>query len=64
MLLGLLNDRINHKLEKCNFINEHVLNCEPVPLTLLRRIINAFPILLINAKNLSDDLYIRCKLEL
>ena len=64
MLLGLLNYRINHKLEKCNFINEHVLNREPVPLTLFRTIINAFPILLINAKNLSDDLYIRCKLEL
>ena len=50
MLVGLLNNRINNKLEN-NFINEHALNREPVPLTLLRRIISAFPILPINAKN-------------
>ena len=27
-----LTDRINNKLEKSNLINEHALNCEPVPL--------------------------------
>ena len=31
--MGLLNDRINNKLEKCNLIDEHALNREPVPLT-------------------------------
>ena len=34
MLVGLSTDRINNKLEKSNLINEHALNCEPVPLTL------------------------------
>ena len=33
MYVGLLTDRINNKLEKSSFINEHVLNSEPVPLT-------------------------------
>ena len=33
MWVGLLSDRINDKLEKSNFINEHALNREPVPLT-------------------------------
>ena len=28
---GLLTDRINNKLEKGNFINEHALNRETVP---------------------------------
>ena len=28
--MGLLTDRINHKLEKSNLINEHALNREPV----------------------------------
>ena len=32
MLVGLLNDRINNKLEKSNLIDEHALNREPVPL--------------------------------
>ena len=27
-----LTDRINNKLEKSNLVNEHALNCEPVPL--------------------------------
>ena len=30
--MGLLTDRINNKLEKCNLINEHALNRELVPL--------------------------------
>ena len=30
--MGLSNDRINNKLEKCNLIDEHALNREPVPL--------------------------------
>ena len=30
--MGLSNDRINNKLEKCNLIDEHGLNREPVPL--------------------------------
>ena len=34
MWVGLLTDRINNNLEKSNLINEHVLNCEPDPLTL------------------------------
>ena len=29
-----LADRINNKLEKSNLINEHALNCKPVPLIL------------------------------
>ena len=29
MLVGLLTDRINNKLEKSNLINEHTLNREP-----------------------------------
>ena len=33
MYVGLLTDRINNKLEKSNFINEHALDREPVPLT-------------------------------
>ena len=32
LLVGLLTDRINNKLEKSNLINEHALNREPVPL--------------------------------
>ena len=32
MLVGLLTDRINNKLEKSNLINEHALDREPVPL--------------------------------
>ena len=32
--MGLLTDRINNKLEKSNLINEHTLNCEPVPLSI------------------------------
>ena len=32
MRKGLLSDIINNKLEKSNLINEHALNCEPVPL--------------------------------
>ena len=28
MWVGLLTDRINNKLEKCNLINEHALNRE------------------------------------
>ena len=32
MLVWLLTDRINNKLEKNNLINEHALNREPVPL--------------------------------
>ena len=32
MWVGLLTDRINNKLEKSNLIDEHALNCEPVPL--------------------------------
>ena len=35
MWVGLLTDRINNKLEKRNLINEHALNHEPVPLSLL-----------------------------
>ena len=34
MCVGLLTDRINNQLEKCNFINEHALNREPVPFNL------------------------------
>ena len=34
MCVGLLTDRINNKLEKCNFINKHALNREPVPFNL------------------------------
>ena len=30
--MGLLTDRINNKLKRSNFINEHALNREPVPL--------------------------------
>ena len=30
--MGLSNDRINNKLEKCNLIDEHALNREPVAL--------------------------------
>ena len=30
--MGLVNDRINNKLEKSNLIDEHALNREPVPL--------------------------------
>ena len=32
MWVGLFTDRINNRLEKSNLINEHALNCEPVPL--------------------------------
>ena len=32
MLVGLLTDRINNKLEISNLINEHALNRELVPL--------------------------------
>ena len=32
--MGLSTDRINNKLEKSNLINEHTLNCEPVPLSI------------------------------
>ena len=32
MLVGLLTDRINNKLERSNLINEYALNREPVPL--------------------------------
>ena len=39
MWVGLLTDTINNKLEKSNLINEHALNCEPVPLTKLYGII-------------------------
>ena len=28
--MGLLNDRINNKVEKTNLINKHALNREPV----------------------------------
>ena len=34
MWVGLLTDRINDKLEKCNLINEHALNLESVPFNL------------------------------
>ena len=30
--MGLLTDRVNNKMEESNSINEHPLNCEPVPL--------------------------------
>ena len=33
--MGLLTDRINNKLERSNLINEHALNREPVPLTIV-----------------------------
>ena len=33
MWVGLLNDRINSKLEKYDLINEHALNREPAPLS-------------------------------
>ena len=33
MWVGLLTDRINSKLEKSNLINQHALNCKPVPLS-------------------------------
>ena len=32
MWVGLLNDRINNKLEKSNLIDEHALNREPAAL--------------------------------
>ena len=31
-MIGLLTDKINNKLEKCNLINEHARNLKPVPL--------------------------------
>ena len=34
MWVGLVTDTINNNLEKSNLINEHVLNREPVPLSL------------------------------
>ena len=39
MCVGLLTDRINNKLEKCNLINEHSLNPEPVPFNLEIRVV-------------------------
>ena len=35
MWVGLLSYRIIDKLEKCNLINKHTLNREPVPLQAL-----------------------------
>ena len=35
MWVGLLTDKINNKLKKSDWINEHALNREPVPLNTL-----------------------------
>ena len=51
MWVGLLTDRINNKLEKSNWINEHALNREPVPLnTLNSSAIKSGPLAFIEAQ--------------